>query len=130
MGAVPPSAVGIASGVNNAVAGVAGLLAIASFGIVMFSTFNADLPHELAAANVAPMTAEAVIAQRAKLAAIEPPASVPTDTHLAIRRAIDEAFVSGFRRVMLLAASLALASAISAWLMIGGDPARARARED
>jgi predicted MFS family arabinose efflux permease len=130
MGAVPPSAVGIASGVNNAVAGVAGLLAIASFGIVMFNTFNAGLPRELAAANVAPMTAEAVIAQRAKLAAIEPPASVPADTHLAIRRAIDEAFVSGFRRVMLLAASLALASAISAWLMIGRYPARARARED
>ena len=130
MGAVPPSAVGTASGVNNAVAGVAGLLAIASFGIVMFSTFNADLPHKLAAANVAPMTAEAVIAQRAKLAAIEPPASLPTDTRLAVRRAIGEAFVSGFRRVMLLAASLALASAISAWLMIGGDPARARARED
>ena len=130
MGAVPPGAVGIASGVNNAVAGVAGLLAIASFGIVMFSTFNADLPLELAAAHVAPMTAEAVIAQRAKLAAIEPPASVSTDTHLAIRRAIDEAFVSGFRRVMLLAASLALASAISSWLMIAGDPARARARED
>jgi hypothetical protein len=96
----------------------------------MFSAFNADLPHELAAANVAPMAAEAVIAQRAKLAAIEPPGSMPMDTHLAIRRAIDEAFLTGFRRVMLLAAFLALASAISSWLMIGGDPARARARED
>jgi EmrB/QacA subfamily drug resistance transporter len=128
MEAVDPGVVGIASGVNNAVASVAGLLAIASFGMVMFATFNAELRRELAAANVAPVTAEAVIAQRAKLAAIEPPSSVSPDTRLAIRRAVAEAFVSGFRRVMLIAASLALASAISAWLMIG-RPAHARARK-
>src|SRR6201999_3169080 len=75
MEAVPPGTVGIASGVNNAVASVAGLLAIASFGMVMFSTFNTDLRRNLTAAHVARVTAEAVIAQRAKPAAIELPAS-------------------------------------------------------
>jgi predicted MFS family arabinose efflux permease len=128
MEAVDPSAVGIASGVNNAVASVAGLLAIASFGMVMSVSFNAELRRELAAANVAPVTAEAVIAQRAKLAAIEPPSNVSSDTRITIRRAVAEAFVSGFRRVMLIAASLALASALSAWLMIG-HPAHAPARK-
>jgi hypothetical protein len=128
MEAVDPGAAGIASGVNNAVASVAGLLAIASFGMVMFATFNAELRRELAAANVAPVIAEAVIAQRAKLAAIEPPSGVSPDTRLTIRRAVANAFLSGFRRVMSIAALLALASAISAWLMIG-HPARARARK-
>jgi EmrB/QacA subfamily drug resistance transporter len=126
MEAVDPGAVGIASGVNNAVASVAGLLAIAGFGMVMFATFNAQLRRELTAANVAPVTAEAVIAQRAKLAAIEPPSGVSPETRVTIHRAVAEAFVSGFRRVMLIAAFLALAGAISAWLMIG-HPARAPA---
>jgi len=126
MEAVPPGTVGIASGVNNAVASVAGLLAIASFGMLMFSTFNADLRRNLAAANVAPVTAEAVIAQRAKLAAIELPASASADIRITLRRAVAESFVSGFRRVMLLAASLALASAISAWVMIGDGRAPTR----
>jgi EmrB/QacA subfamily drug resistance transporter len=128
MEAVDPGAVGIASGVNNAVASVAGLLAIASFGMVMFATFNAELRRELAAANVAPPIAEAVIAQRAKLGAIEPPSDVSAGTRGTIRRAVAGAFVSGFRRIMSIAAFLALVSAISAWLMIG-QPAHARARK-
>jgi hypothetical protein len=72
------------------------------------------------------LTAEAVIAQRAKLAAIELPASASADIRIALRRTVAEAFVSGFRRVMLLAASLALASAISAWVMIGDGRAPTR----
>jgi EmrB/QacA subfamily drug resistance transporter len=119
MEAVDQGAVGVASGVNNAVASVAGLLAIASFGMVMFATFNAALRAELTAANVAPATADAVLAQRAQLAAIEPPSGASPQTRLAVHHAVSEAFVSGFRRVMLIAAALALASAISAWLMIG-----------
>jgi EmrB/QacA subfamily drug resistance transporter len=128
MEAVDQSAVGIASGVNNAVASVAGLLAIAIFGMVMSATFDAELRRELTLANVAPATADAVIAQRAQLAAIEPPSGASPDTRLSVHRAVAGAFVSGFRRVMLIAAVLALASAISAWLMIG-HPAHARARK-
>ena len=120
MESVAPGAVGTASGVNNAIASVAGLLAIASLGMVMSGTFDSHLRRDLAAANVSQVTADAVIAQHAKLAAIEPPGSASADTRRAIHRAVDEAFVSGFRRVMLIAASLALASAISAWVLIGG----------
>ena len=38
----------------------------------------------------------------------------------AVERAIDEAFVSGYRVVMLVAAATALASALSTALLIGG----------
>ncbi len=75
MQAVNPEAVGVASGVNNAVASVAGLLAIASLGIVMSGTFNTELQRRLAAAAIPAAIGEGVIAQRAKLAAIEPPAA-------------------------------------------------------
>jgi len=119
MQAVDPQAVGVASGVNNAVASVAGLLAIAGLGMVMSGTFNAQLKRGLDAANIPSAVVEAVIARRAKLAAIEPPAEAGADVQLAVRHAVDEAFVAGFRQVMWIAAALALTSAVTGWAMIG-----------
>jgi predicted MFS family arabinose efflux permease len=119
MQAVNPEAVGVASGVNNAIAGVAGLLAIASLGIVMSGTFNTDLQRRLAAAAIPAAIGVEVTAQDAKLAAIEPPAGASADLQATVRRAVDEAFLSGFRRVMWIAAALALMSAASGWAVIG-----------
>ncbi len=124
MQAVPPDSVGVASGVNNAVASVAGLLAIACFGMVMSGTFSADLERRVAASKFPPAVAEAVIAQRARLAAIEPPAGANSDIEAAVHHAVDEAFLLGYRRVMGIAAALALLSALSAWAMIGDDAPR------
>ena len=128
MEAVAPGVVGIASGVNNAVASVAGLLAIASLGMVMSGSFDTDLGRGMSAAHVDPMTADEMYGQRARLAAIELPANSSADIHAVLKHVVAEAFISGFRRVMLISAALALASALSAWLMIGGDGARARTR--
>ncbi len=44
-------------------------------------------------------------------------------------RAIDEAFVSGYRGVMLVAVMMALASAVSAALLIEGKKPKGSARE-
>jgi EmrB/QacA subfamily drug resistance transporter len=121
MQAVDPEAVGVASGVNNAVASVAGLLAIAGLGMVMSVTFNSQLKRGLDAAKVPPAVVGAVIARRANLAAIEPPADAGVDVQSAVRRAVDEAFVAGFRRVMWIAAALALLSAVTGWAMIGRE---------
>lgn len=120
MQAVVPNAVGIASGVNNAASSVAGLLAIASLGMVMSYTFNVELHGRLSLANLPPAISETVESQRAKLAAVEPAPTLSPDIRASIQHAVAGAFVSGFRRVMSIAALLALASATSAWLMIGG----------
>src|ERR1700691_5071024 len=48
MNSVSKDRVGSASGINNAVARVAGVLAIAIFGIVMVRAFGAELNHSLA----------------------------------------------------------------------------------
>jgi EmrB/QacA subfamily drug resistance transporter len=125
MQSVDPEAVGVASGINNAVASVAGLLAIAGLGIVMSGTFNSDLRRQLAAAAVPEAIGEAVTAQRAKLAAIEAPTQTSAEVTAAVRHAVDESFLSGFRRVMSIAAALALMSAIIGWAMIADDSARA-----
>lgn len=128
MQSVAPTAVGVASGVNNAVSSVAGLLAIASFGMVMSRSFDVDLRERLAAASLSPQIVAAVQSQRTKLAAIDIPPSASQEVRASIQGAVAASFVAGFRHVMLIAALLALASAASAWLMIGRQsPTRVRA---
>lgn len=120
MGAVEDRHAGLASGVNNSVSRVAGLLAIAAFGIVIAMTFRSALDERLDQLELPPATRTDVDAQRDRLAAAEPPPDLESSTASAIVHAIDEAFVSGFRVVMLLGAGLALASALISALTIDG----------
>ena len=113
MNALDPSLAGTASGVNNAVSRVAGLLAIAAFGVLLTHAFNAALSDGLANARFPTGTVQAILAQKAKLAGIDLPAGAQ-----AARRIVDEAFVAGFRRVMLLSAGLAWLSAVVAGFSI------------
>jgi EmrB/QacA subfamily drug resistance transporter len=119
MNTVDQSLAGAASGVNNAVSRTAALLAIAVFGIVMNLAFNTSLDRHLNTLAIAPDKLHVVEAQRAKLAAIELPATASEPEQAALKNAIGHAYVSGFRWVMLLSALLALGSALSAWCLIG-----------
>ena len=112
MAAVPPESTGVASGINNAVSRVAGVLAIAVFGWVMASVFDARLHDALATAALPADTAAAVWARRGDLAALQPPADASAEAAERIRAATRAAFVVGFRAVMLTSAVLALASAV------------------
>jgi MFS family permease len=110
---------GAASGINNAASRVASLLSIALFGLIMTSMFDRALHNQLERAAVAPQVIEAIEKQRDKLAAIELPESIDAGDKTSARQAIAEAFVTGFRAIMLICAALALASAASAWVLIG-----------
>ncbi len=120
MNSVTENRAGIASGVNNAVSRTAGLLAVAVFGLIMFHAFNSCLDQRLDQIAAPTEIRQALNTERIKLAAAEIPRSVNEETRTALRQAINECFVSGFRRVMLVGASLALAGAAIAWLMIRG----------
>lgn len=118
MSSVPQNRAGTASGVNNAIARTAGLLAIAVFGIVMLHVFETSLDRQLANSRVPATLAQLVQAQSTKLAAIVIPEGQDPATRQTIRRAIDESFVSGFRTIMGIGATLALASATTALTLI------------
>jgi EmrB/QacA subfamily drug resistance transporter len=112
MSSVPQNRAGVASGVNNAVARTAGLLAIAILGIVMLQVFKHALNRRLVESKVPTSVIQSVETQSTKLAAITIPQNLDMATKQLIRQAIDESFVCGFRSVMAIGAALAGASGI------------------
>ena len=115
MSSVDQDHAGTASGINNAVARVAGVLAIAVFGIVMVHVFGNSLKQQLANSGVSSGVLREIQPELSKLGGLEPPPDVDARTSAAMRNAISSAFISGFRVVMLLCAGLAVASAGVAW---------------
>ncbi len=111
MGSVETSSAGVASGVNNAVSRVAGLLAIAALSLVLAAAFSRSLNRRLAALPLPPAARQQISAQRTKLAGLTIPLSAPASERDAIQKAVAQSYVAGFRLVMALAAGLALASA-------------------
>ncbi|MGB8887415.1 MAG: DHA2 family efflux MFS transporter permease subunit [Candidatus Korobacteraceae bacterium] len=118
MGSIAQDRAGTASGINNAVARVAALLAIAVLGVVMVTEFGAQLNRHLAVAAV-PQNARGELQSNAnKLAALRPPAGLDPATSAAIESSIVMSFLFGFRLIMWICAALALASATVTWRMI------------
>jgi EmrB/QacA subfamily drug resistance transporter len=128
MNAMGPELAGVASGVNNAISRTAGLLAIAVLGLLMAGVFAPALEQRLAASEIPAAAQNAVKQQEHKLAAIGLPAGIDEKSAAAVRQAVGEAFVAGFRAVMLTSAALAALSALVAWLLIEGKPAGKRAK--
>jgi EmrB/QacA subfamily drug resistance transporter len=104
MGAVDPRHAGAASGVNNAVSRVAGLLAIAVFGVVLARTFEARVTPSLDHFGLSPSARRDVNRELPKMAGAD--VAQP-----GVRAIIDEGFVFAFRLVIIAAAGLGLAAA-------------------
>src|SRR6202790_3459963 len=122
MSSVEQTRAGTASGINNAVSRVAGVLAVAILGIVMVSAFSHRLQQSLATLDLAPDVLHQIQSSEIRLAGLEVPSDLGARTSSALRAAIDQAFVLGFRLIMLLCAGLAVTSAAVASRMI---PSRA-----
>jgi EmrB/QacA subfamily drug resistance transporter len=118
LGSVSQDNAGTASGINNAISRTASLLAIAVLGIVITSVFSRSLDDQLAMLKLPPQIYQQIEIQQEKLAGIAIPKEVNNQQREAIKRAINEAYINGFRTVMLLCIGLAIISAIIAWLMI------------
>lgn len=100
---------GAASGINNAIARVAGLLAVAIIGTTATMIFTRDLEKGLASAP--PAVRQAMVAQADKLAEAKPPKGADEKQ---VEDAVKHAFVAAFRVNSLGAAVLAALSAAGA----------------
>ncbi len=121
MNSVDQDRVGAASGINNAVARVAGVLAIAVLGLVMVHAFSSRLNHTLANMALQTSVVHEIESGEIKLAGLQAPANLDPGTRAAVNELIRQAFIFGFRIVMLICAGLSLASAVVAWIMIPND---------
>ena len=113
MSAVDDEHAGTASGVNNAAARIAALLAIAVFGVVALGVFNGALDRRLA--DGAPPGAEAALGPfREDLTGASLPPGLDGERRQRLDALVDGAFVEAFRWTAGLAAAAAALSALVA----------------
>src|SRR6266446_3058589 len=79
---------GAASGINNAMARIAGVLAIAVFGIVMVKIFATHLDRRLPSLLLAPETAQGIRSKEIELAGMELPQSLDANASSALKNAV------------------------------------------
>jgi MFS family permease len=117
MNSIDPSRAGVASGTNNAVSRVAGLLAIAVLGGVFSAAYGRRMEKGLDTLMLPAEERRQVEAEEGKLAA-----AATSDAR--VRRLIDESFVEAYGVVLWVAVGLSVASALSAAVLIDATPER------
>jgi EmrB/QacA subfamily drug resistance transporter len=107
LGAVEPGHSGVASGINNAIARVAGLLAIAALGAVVAGSFQSRLDSDLAHSRLSAPARSVVVRARTKPLVIDT-SGVPAPEQPLVRHALVDASVHAFRLGMGIGAALAI----------------------
>ncbi|MGF6904831.1 MFS transporter [Paraburkholderia sp. GAS348] len=119
MTSVSAARTGVASGINNAVARVASLLAIAVLGIVFVWSHDAALDARLDTLDIPQAARQAAhLAQAGMDAAAPPSGAAPGASRAEVTRAQAEALGAALRAVTLVSALCALAGAALAALTI------------
>lgn len=118
MNAADDHQAGIASGVNNAASRIAGLLAVATLGMVAISAYGAALQTRLAELALDPSLVAALLAAKGNMLATEIPETLAPAMAASVTATIKASFVTSFRIVVLIAAAMALLASLCAWKMI------------
>jgi EmrB/QacA subfamily drug resistance transporter len=116
--------VGIASGVNNGVSRVAGLLAIAVLGAVISAHFGARLDANLGSRPLTPAAANTVADAKTQPLAVPDTESLPPREAGRVRTASESASTSAFHLGVLIAALLMILGGIASGFGIQ-DPRKA-----
>jgi EmrB/QacA subfamily drug resistance transporter len=97
---------GIASGVNNAIARVAGLLAVASLGAVVAGSFGASVDRELSGTTLSPAARQVVAAARKQTLAHADTRGLDPAEARTVSRAVERASVNAFHTGMTISSAL------------------------
>jgi EmrB/QacA subfamily drug resistance transporter len=118
MGSAPPGSSGTASGINNAVARTAGVLAIAILGAVSLVMFGQSLDNRTRDLPLSDAARLELRAEARNLAAAQPPAVLTDALALEVQAAIRWSFVDTFRLAAVICALLGWLGALLAALTI------------
>lgn len=116
MGSATRELSGVASGVNNAVARAASLLAVAALGLLLVASYRGALDTRLEAAKVAPELRQNAVSQAARLTDLK----LPDGASPAAKQAVKTAFADAFRNVALASGALGLLGGVAGFFFLGG----------
>jgi MFS family permease len=110
LASVPPEHSGVASGINNAVARVAGLVAIAVVGAVVATHYSSQVQQGIAQPRATPTYRTAVKHAASATFEIVPPQALPSAQVPHARHVLEDASTSTIHLAMLIAALLSILS--------------------
>jgi EmrB/QacA subfamily drug resistance transporter len=123
MSSVSERQAGVASGVNNTAARLAGVLAVAVLTAVAVWQFADALASHLQQQDVPPVFVEQLTRNASQLAELKPPADTPEPLAAVITHAVARAYVRTFRILVVICAVLATLSGLIAWLSLAESKA-------
>jgi EmrB/QacA subfamily drug resistance transporter len=129
LGAVEQAHSGVASGVNNAIARIAGLLAIAVLGAFVAAQFSHSVDHSLASRPLSPPARAAVSEAKARSLGTAPANRLAGTERTRVRAALEDASTSAFHLGLGIGAGLVLAGGLVSLAGIQNPRRKVEARE-
>jgi EmrB/QacA subfamily drug resistance transporter len=117
--AVAERQIGIASGINNAVASIASLLFVAVLGTIALGAFSRALDRQLATTSASTEIRAVVDTSREAFAAPMMPATLSAHDRNTAHVVITDAYVETIKLIMLIAAALSWTAAVVAAVTVG-----------
>ncbi len=126
MGSAGRDLSGVASGVNNAVARAAGLLAVAALGLLLVSSYRSALATRLDAAGLGVETRQSAVRQASRLTDLTLPQGAGEPGRLAVQTAFGDAF----RNVALACGALGVLGGVAGFFFLAGRRERLEGSSD
>jgi EmrB/QacA subfamily drug resistance transporter len=118
MGSVEDQHAGTASGVNNSMTRISGVMANAILGALAILFFETSLQEEISALSLSTEDRQAIVAQASELGNARVPASVAAAQEENVKQLIKTAFVDTFSRIQQICAVLAWLAALISLILI------------